>query len=231
MMGHMQRKPFMIPIRSLLLFVAVVAFVLVGFALFGDTVDAWTEARLAEAQQRPFLTAMILMALLLVDIVFPVPSSVISTACGIFLGVWAGTLASFAGMTGTVVAGYALGRYAAKPTEYLIGAREAEMLHAFHVRHGLWLLLALRPVPVLAETSVLFSGIARLRFGPVLAVTAIGNLSVSLVYVLVGVWGRKSGSFLLAFGVSIVVTGLVFLVSRLVAWHRARRKDWNRKQE
>jgi hypothetical protein len=45
----------------------------------------------------------------------------------------------------------------------------------------------------------------------VLAVTALGNAGVSLVYAAVGAWGRLSAAFLPAFGVSILLSGALLL--------------------
>jgi uncharacterized membrane protein YdjX (TVP38/TMEM64 family) len=60
-------------------------------------------------------------------------------------------------MTASAITGHLIGRYAAQSALRLIGRRESETLESFHQRQGIWLLLALRPVPVLAEASVVFS--------------------------------------------------------------------------
>jgi uncharacterized membrane protein YdjX (TVP38/TMEM64 family) len=114
-------------------------------------------------------------------------------------------------MTLSSTAGHLLGRYASDLAFRLIGKSEGERLKDFHARQGIWLLLALRPVPVLAEASVLFSGVTRQPFLPTLAVTSLGNAAVSLVYAAVGAWGRTSDSFLPAFGVSVLVSGVFFM--------------------
>ncbi len=224
MMSPMQTKS-RIPIRTLLLLLGIVTIVIVVFLLFGDAVEAWSETLIAETADHRLLVAAVLAGLLTVDVVVPIPSSLVSTACGMLLGLAGGTITSFVGMTGTVLAGYLIGRFAAGSATRLIGARESEMLHAFQERHGLWLLLAMRPVPVLAEASVLFSGISRQPPLPVFAVTAIGNLVVSLAYVLVGVWGRESGAFLPAFALSIGLSGGVMFLSRWMDSRHRRVKE------
>jgi uncharacterized membrane protein YdjX (TVP38/TMEM64 family) len=199
------------PIRTVFLLTLVLLAIIVPFCLFGASVDAWTDRLIAQATTHRFTTGALLTALLAVDIVMPVPSSLVSTACGLTLGFLAGTLASFFGMTLSAVAGYFMGRYAAVPVEKLIGNDELCMLKTFNARHGIWVLLALRPVPVLAEASMLFSGLARQPLPQVLAVTALGNLAVSAVYAAVGVWGRLNHSFLMAFGASVLLSGLLML--------------------
>ncbi len=209
-----QRSDRSIPVRTLLLLCCFVTAVILLFLLFGETVDEWTGMQIERAQSHRLFTGVFLALLLTVDVVIPVPSSVVSTACGMLLGFFGGMLASFAGMTGTVAAGYLIGRYAAAPAERLIGERETLFLRSFYRRHGNWLLLAMRPVPVLAEASVMFSGISRKPLLPVFAVTAIGNAGVSLVYVMVGVWGREAGAFFAAFGISIALSVVLMLVMR-----------------
>lgn len=199
------------PWRTLSLLLVVLLAVIVPFLMFGASVDAWAARQIARAGEHPFATGALLTLLLASDILMPVPSSLVSTACGMTLGVSLGTLASFVGMSVTTVAGYLIGRYASAPAEQVIGASDAAFLRRFHERHGLWLLLALRPVPVLAEASVLFFGMSRRPFLPMLAVTAVGNLAVSAVYAAVGAWGQGSDSFLPAFGASMALSGLMLL--------------------
>ncbi|MDD4017301.1 MAG: VTT domain-containing protein [Kiritimatiellae bacterium] len=204
-----------IPYRTFILLACVFLIIIVPFCFFGEAVDAWTTRLLKHADAYPLQTGSLLTLLLAVDILIPVPSSLVSTACGMTLGFLGGTCASFTGMTLSAAAGLLLGRYAAPAAQRLIGQNERAWLRSFHNRHGVWLLLALRPVPVLAEASVVFSGLARQPLPQALAVTALGNAAVSAAYAAVGVWGRLSDSFLPAFGASMLLSGVLLAVSRL----------------
>ena len=205
-----------IPWRTIFLLVAVLFAIIIPFLLYGEAINAWTDRLIAQAETRRLMTGLLLTLLLASDIIVPVPSSLVSTACGITLGFWGGTCASFMGMSITTVVGYLIGRYASSPAEQLIGKNEVALLQAFHQRHGLWLLLAMRPVPVLAEASVVFSGLSRQSFPYMLAVTSLGNLAVSVVYAAVGVWGKLSDSFIPAFAASMVLSGF------LMGWMRVK---------
>ena len=195
---------------ALLLFVTALA-IIIPFCLFGDAISAWTEQVIREAGAHRLYTGAVLVLLLSVDIVMPVPSSLVSTACGMTLGLAGGTLASFAGMSLSAAAGYFFGRTASPAVEKMIGEKELAWLTVFQRRHGAWMLLALRPVPVLAEASVLFSGLSRQPLPGVCAATALGNLAVSLTYAAVGSWGKASDSFLPAFGASLLLSGVFML--------------------
>jgi hypothetical protein len=73
-------------------------FVLVPFALVGS----WFEALATDAVRSSaphWLLAAAIVVLLALDIVLPVPSSVVSTAAGAALGFWPGLAASALGMT------------------------------------------------------------------------------------------------------------------------------------
>lgn len=200
--------------RTVLLAFLVLVAIGVSFWLYGSAIDAWTMRLINQADGHPWRTGLLLVVLLGSDIILPIPSSLASVACGLILGFWGGLLASFIGMTVSTVLGYALGYIASPAATRLIGKAEQEQMRAFYDRIGLWALLALRPVPMLAETSVLFSGLARESFPKVVWVTALGNLTVSIVYAAIGAWGKLSDSFFPAFGAAIMISGLMLLLCR-----------------
>lgn len=199
-----------IPYKTLSLTVLTALAIIVPFCIWGDGINAWTERLLNQSGAHPMTTGLALVLLLASDIVLPVPSSLVSTACGMAFGFFGGAATSFAGMTVSAAIGYAIGRYASNAAGKLIGESETETLRTFHARNGVWLLLALRAVPALAEASVLFSGLARMPFGRTAAATTLGNAAVSLTYAAVGAWGRHADSFIPAFGVSILISALFF---------------------
>lgn len=197
-----------IPYRTLLLLFTVIVAVIIVFMLFGDRVEEWTELVMLRAQDNLWQIGFLVVALLVIDVVVPIPSSIVCTAAGIFMGIPAGTLAAWIGLTGTVIASYLIGRFATKPAEIVIGKREFDILQRFHQRQGIWLLIAMRPVPILSEASVLFAGISRLHPLPVLVVTGLGNIIVAGLYVILGAWGREADAFLPAFGLSVLLSAI-----------------------
>lgn len=198
---------------SLLAFLILVA-IGVSFWLYGPAIDAWTKRVIEGAAAHPWQTGSWLTALLASDILLPVPSSLASVACGMALGFWGGTLASFLGMSISTVLGYLLGYAVSGQANRWIGEREKGTMRALYDRYGLWMLLAFRPVPMLAETSVLFSGFIRQPFTRVMLVTSLGNLVVSAVYAAIGSWGKVTESFFPAFGAAIAVSGLMMWFGR-----------------
>ena len=83
-----------------------------------------------------------------------------------------------------------------------------------------WLLLAMRPVPILAEASAVFAGIGRMPAGAAALQLALGNAVVSMLYVFVGdqlseMEGATWWAFLAAMAVS-----AVFVAIRSALSHR-----------
>jgi uncharacterized membrane protein YdjX (TVP38/TMEM64 family) len=222
------KKRTPVPWRLIALIAAVLLMVIVPFLLFGDSINLWTDRLIAQAGKKPFLTGALLALLLASDIVVPVPSSLVSTACGMALGFAGGTCASFAGMSLTALAGYFIGRYASPHAGRFIGESEFALLQEFHRKHGAWLLLALRPVPVMAEASMVFSGVSRQPFLRVAAVTMLGNLAVSAVYAAIGAWGTLSDSFVPAFLVAMALSGLMLAALRVKKRGRSTLDDAQR---
>jgi len=125
--------------------------------------------------------------LLASDVFLPVPSSLVSTVCGMWWGVWLGTVVSTIGMTLGSVLGYGVGRWmGAGRVERWLGAEESQRLARLYARHGPWIVVILRPVPVLAEASTFFAGLSRMPATPFLVLSVAANLIVSIFYAALG---------------------------------------------
>ncbi len=213
------KKP---PLKTILLFLAVAFAIIVPFCLWGGAIDAWFEGQMKLASAHPGRTALVLFGLLATDIVLPVPSSLVSTCCGLTLGFPRGFMVSFMAMNVSAALGYALGRSGSRYAAKLIGSHDQKVLEGFAQNGGKWLLLLLRPVPVLAEASVLFSGIARQPIKRAAGEVLLGNAIVSAVYAAVGAWGQSADSMLPAFGATMAVSGICLLVGKRSGRNRVR---------
>jgi uncharacterized membrane protein YdjX (TVP38/TMEM64 family) len=193
----------------------VCVLIIVPFALWGARLDDWT-ARTIEAPQDRTVLGLILFGLLATDIVLPVPSSTVSTACGYILGLWPGIIVSWAGMSLACFLGYILAAYFGRPlTDRLVGKTEVSRLEALSRKHGNWAIIIARPVPVLAEASVLFAGLGGMRLSHLMFLTGLSNAGISAVYVAVGAFSMSTGSFALALLASILLPLLALSVTKL----------------
>lgn len=192
------------------------AAILVPFAIWEEPVTQWTEAFAADPGNRT-TASLVLAGLLASDVLLPIPSSLVSTACGYLLGFLPGMLVSWAGMTLGAVVGYAVGaRPAASAARRLVGETELARARAAESRWGPWTLIVSRSVPVLAEASVVFAGMTAMPFGRFLGVTAGANLGVSAAYVWVGSQALQANAFLWAFAGAIALPGLAMLATKML---------------
>ncbi|MFO7936997.1 MAG: hypothetical protein R6V06_05240, partial [Kiritimatiellia bacterium] len=120
------------PIRTILLFIFVSLLIIIPFCIWGESIDEWTGGIIKTGRRHPLYAGIILSALLASDILLPVPSCIVSTACGMILGFIYGTLASFMGMSVSCLAGYFTGRLCTPAAQKLLGENESEQMRIFH---------------------------------------------------------------------------------------------------
>ncbi|HSH22706.1 MAG TPA: VTT domain-containing protein [Acidimicrobiales bacterium] len=156
------------------------------------------------------------VGLLVVDVVLPVPSSVVMVALGAVFGVAAGAvLSSLGGIGALYLAGW-VGRHCRGQVRLLVG-EDRERVEALVARYGAAAVILSRPVPVLAESVAVVAaaaGMPPLRF---LAAGTAGVMPVSVAYAVSGGVGAQANGFVLA-GVLIAVS----LASLGVSSHPAR---------
>jgi uncharacterized membrane protein YdjX (TVP38/TMEM64 family) len=202
-----------IPLRltkRVALWAGLLALILVPFALYGDAIEAWTEAFVDRGRAAPLRAALVLGGLLAGDILLPVPSSLVSTACGLLLGAVTGTLVSLTGMTVSCIVGFWLARLLGRPfVSRFSGTDDLTRMESLNRRYGVWALIIARPIPVLAEASVLVIGLGAMPFPRFLLLTSLSNLGVSLVYGVAGAMSGDMGSMLPALGASILLPWLL----------------------
>jgi len=168
------------------------------------------------------------IALLAADVLLPIPSSFVAAGSVSLLGAVQGGASVFLGMTLAAWLGYALGHWGGQPlAARMAGERELLRARMLMDRHGSWLLLLCRGVPVLAEASTLLAGATRVPLLRFALVTALGNAGLSLAYALIGVLRLAGTSALLApfvFGMAVPGLGLL-LVRRGWGFNHELRRD------
>jgi uncharacterized membrane protein YdjX (TVP38/TMEM64 family) len=204
--------------RWTLLACLVLALILLPFALWEQPITALSARLLAPSSGRVTLAAIVVL-LLASDVLLPIPSSFVSAGAVALLGAAQGGITVAIGMTAAAWLGYALGWWGGEPlARRMAGPGELERARRMMARHGSWVLLVCRGVPVLAEASTLLAGATRssaFRFG---LVTALGNLGLSAAYAAIVVLSLSGPSALLApFALGVAVPGLALLLARRFA--------------
>ncbi len=200
--------------RTGLLLLGVCAAIIVPFVLWQEPIEAFFQDFGALEGQARWLSAAILFGALALDIFLPVPSSLVSTLFGMLLGVGWGWFGSFLAMNVSAAIGYWLGARGSALARRALGEAESALLTDFFARRGPMALVALRAVPVLAEASCLFAGMARAPLGKSALALTLGNAAVSLMYALVGAWGREVDAMLPAFAASLLLSGLLMWAAK-----------------
>ena len=145
----------------LALLIPIIPFVIIG-ELPGQR---WLSA----TDENAFLFGITGMGLLALDVLLPIPSSIIGTMLGARLGFLPGLLGCWCGLVLGNGIGYLTGR--------LLLARFAPKIQ--HTPTP-WLLFITRPVPVLAEALTFTAGAEKMKLSTFLQVSVIGNGVYSL---------------------------------------------------
>jgi membrane protein YqaA with SNARE-associated domain len=169
----MQRASF---VRVLWVLLAAALVPLVPFAVIGELPgERWLQAAGAGALAFGAAGA----GLLALDVLLPIPSSVVGALLGGRLGFAAGFACAFIGLCVGHTVGYALGRLV--PTKWA-APRAAVASDPSPTPSGeleraptLAVVFLSRPVPVLAEAVAITAGAARMRLRHFLASAALGN--------------------------------------------------------
>jgi uncharacterized membrane protein YdjX (TVP38/TMEM64 family) len=152
--------------------------------------------------------------LLALDVLLPIPSSIVGALLGGRLGFWAGAGWSFLGLTTGHCVGYALGRLT--PARWASELPEAPS----------WIALLLsRPVPVFAEALAIAAGAERMPLAAFISSVALGDLAYAVAL-------AADGAALLpeaGWGVGLIVPLLLpvagYLLWRKVLARRATSQD------
>ncbi len=156
------------------------------------------------------------VGLLMVDVLLPVPSSLVMVAHGALFGVALGSALSLVGSVGAAAVGFGIGRAGGPLLTRLVTETERERADAMLDRWGAVAIVATRPVPLLAETVAILAGASPLRWGTLLLAAIVGNLVPALLYALTGAAAADLGDSFLVFGGVLLVTGGFWFAARRV---------------
>jgi membrane protein DedA with SNARE-associated domain len=164
---------------------------IIPFVLLGQRTEEFARSFL-ENDGNDKLAMLVAGALLAGDPVLPTPSSVVGTMLAAKTGFWPAALVNAFSLSLACVIGFALGRGGGAamarvgrdfPPEFVDWVR----------RHGLVAVLLCRPVPVLAEASLILAGAAKHEPRRLLLWCSILQTCLGVTYAFVGSgWGQGS---------------------------------------
>lgn len=186
-------------VETLTLALVGLTLLLAPFFAFEATVNEWV-GRQFGAGAGPWVIALLVVTLLALDVFLPVPSSLVTTAAGANLGIAGGVAASVIGMGLGCVLGYAFGRtWGLAAARRLASEATLNAMTERFRRSDDWALAIARPVPVLAEASVIAAGLACMPLLRFFVITLLANVGIALVYCTAGAAASGAGSFFMAF--------------------------------
>lgn len=204
-------NPFTKPLL-LVAFVLVLPLVLLAFA--GESYVALVE-RFKSDSTNGVTVFLAVAAILATDLFLPVPSGPVSTLAGSQLGIVAGTLASTLGMTlgGTIA--FALARLWGRPlAERFAGAGQLGELESATSKHGIWLVLFTRPLPILAEAGVLLVGMLQMSWATFLPTLVISNLLIAVTYAALGHYASEQDWLVIAVCLAVAIPVAATLMAK-----------------
>lgn len=169
-------------VRFFLLLLGLFACVMVPFALWGDLLERAAPQWLA-AHNAWLWIAVIGLALLISDVVLPIPSSVVAVALCWTLGPIVGASVVALGAFLSFVVGYGIGRCV--PEDRLrrwIGSALWDSVRARARGSDSWWIALARPLPVLAELSAVLAGVWRLSIWRTFAQAAAASITLGILY-------------------------------------------------
>ena len=155
---------------------AITCAVIVPFVLFGEAIGSWSEAHLSGPRAEVTL-ALSGAALLASDPILPIPSSIVATLLGNRLGFWSAALSIWAGLSAGAALGIAIGRGGA-----YVAPRPPERIEAWMRQKGVAAVLICRPVPVLAEVSLVVAGMTGIPVRRTMLWLFAANLGLAFLY-------------------------------------------------
>ena len=197
--------------RYIYIFLFLCAFTIAVFALFEES--GLSFAGLLQNESSKTLLAFISLLILGLDVILPVPSSVVMVSNGVLLGaLWGGVLSVAGGLLSAVL-GYYIGVKSKRLAAKFTGPADEARAKAFLEKYGYAAIIASRPIPVLAESVAVISGTLNLRFGKVLLNSVIGLIPIAFVYSVTGAYSTSLDNAFWAFGLNIGVAGLFWLIT------------------
>ncbi|MBK8093295.1 MAG: VTT domain-containing protein [Verrucomicrobiaceae bacterium] len=199
----------------LLLILALLAAILLPFALWGEHFDAVLSLEGARAWMLSWGPWAWLagVAAIVSDIVLPVPATVVMSAIGWVFG-WflGGCICAIGSMLAGVVA-YAGSRWLGRGVAaWLAGEDGLQKAEALFAKHGGWLVAVSRWTPVLPEAVACLAGIARMPWRVFIVALACGSVPLGFAFAAIGHLGHAEPGWAMA--LSALVPVLLWLTAR-----------------
>jgi uncharacterized membrane protein YdjX (TVP38/TMEM64 family) len=195
--------------------VVVVAMLLLFFVVQALQLPFLVEDTSFLLSQKKWVAASAGIGLLIVDVIAPVPSSIIMLANGMLFGAILGTLLSVVGGFGAALAGYWIGTRGERFGKRWLGDESLQRANAFFRNYGMMAVIVSRPIPILAEAVSIIAGISRMPARKFFPAALLGLLPTAIIYAVAGAYALDLESGVFVFLAVMVLAGAVWVVGKL----------------
>lgn len=164
--------------------------------------------------QKKWVAGLAGIGLLLVDVIAPVPSSIVMLVNGMLFGVVGGTVLSVIGGFGAALIGFWLGTRSAVVGRRWMGDVAMTRANAFLQRYGMIAIIVSRPVPILAEAITIIAGMARMPGRKFFLAVLLGLLPTAMIYAVAGAYSLSLKNGMYVFVAVTILAGVVWLIGR-----------------
>lgn len=200
--------------RYALVVLSLVLFFLAAF-LVATALDVPLLTGTEWIQEHAWATAVVILnALLIGDVLLPIPSSLLMVANGALLGTVAGSLATLASTLLGGALAFWLGRRGAPWLMSRISEAERARADRFFQRWGAMAVLVSRPVPIIAETIAILAGATPMGWGRFLTSVVLGNLPPAILYAFAGASAKNASYSIAIFLILVGLAGGWWLLGR-----------------
>lgn len=152
---------------------------------------------------------------LALDIILPVPGSILMIGNGAVFGPWLGASLSLMGALLSTLIGFWLGTRGGTWLARSVSPDEQERARRSMERWGVYAVLITRPVPILSESILVMAAAMGLPFRQVMLASFLGLIPSVVIYALVGAYAMSLENNLLGFGTVIAIAGLLWVFGKI----------------
>lgn len=193
----------------------VIGFVVLFSVFFGVAEwlqISWLVDPAAKMQHNKWLAAAIGSGLLVLDVVLPIPASIIMGINGQLFGVAMGTVVSLFGTMAAATVGFSIGRNGGALLDRFVKPEERKQADRILKRWGPLAIIVLRPVPMLAETITILAGTSGMSWRTFLLSALAGSVPMCYLFALAG----EQANLFMMFGMVMGVATVFWLIGHFV---------------
>lgn len=214
------------PMRLLAWFLGLAGVILAIWALWGDGLEAKfsLDGAVAYLDQAGGFAWLLGWALLVSDVVLPVPGTVVMSALGFVYGAVIGGVLAAAGSVLAGLTAYGMCRLLGeRGAKWLLGEKDFERGKRWFANGGGWLVCLSRSLPILPEVVACTAGLVRMPFKRFVVSLVCGSLPLGLVFASIGAAGRDEPA--LAMALSLALPAILWGVARLLMRRLEKRSE------